>query len=118
MGESLKLQGRQLSIAVAVFYISYVLTELFANLTLRFTKLNLLLGGTMFAWYVASDCSHSTPDDANRELLPRGTLCLLTGLVVHDFKDLLILRFFLGIAEGFVIPGKASSFIAVDGSGN
>ena len=61
MGESLKLEGRQLSIAVAVFYISYVLTELFANLTLRFAKLNLLLGGTMFAWWVASDLSHSIP---------------------------------------------------------
>jgi hypothetical protein len=52
MSRSLDLRGNQLSIAVAVFYVSYVLTELFANLTLRFSKLNLLLGGSMFAWCV------------------------------------------------------------------
>lgn len=49
---SLNLTGYQFSTAVAMFYISYVVTELFANILLRFSKLNVLLGGTMFAWQV------------------------------------------------------------------
>ena len=68
---------------MAVFYVTYVTTELFANIMLRFSKLNVLLGGTMFAW---------------------GSLSLVTGLIVTSYRDLIIMRLLLGVAEGFLIP--------------
>ena len=84
MTSSLGLVGLQFSIATAIFYTTLVVTQIFANVALRFSRASTLLAIPVVAW---------------------GLITLLTGYVVNDYKDLLIIRCFLGIAEGFLVPG-------------
>ncbi len=83
MNKDLKLVGLQFNIAVAVFYPTYMVVEILSNPILRFTQANYVLAGSMVAW---------------------GFITLLTGFVVDNYTDLVILRVFLGLTEGFLVP--------------
>ncbi|KAI9842839.1 MAG: hypothetical protein M1837_006860 [Sclerophora amabilis] len=83
LGTELKLEGLKFSTAVSLFYVSYCVVEIFANVAMRFTSARWLLAGTMLGW---------------------GFITLITGFVVESYADLLVTRFFLGLSEGFFVP--------------
>lgn len=85
MNTDLKLEGLQFNIAVALFYPLYILIDLLSNLILRFTRANLVLAGSMLAW---------------------GFVTLLIGFVVRNYTDLVVIRIFLGLTEGFILPAS------------
>lgn len=51
------LHGNQYNTVIAIFYVGYVLTQVFSNLVLNKTRPSLLLPGVMCAWAVVSACS-------------------------------------------------------------
>ncbi|KAH9062460.1 MFS general substrate transporter [Lactarius vividus] len=83
MGTDLHLTGFRYNIAAAVFFIPYCVVEVPANILLRVFRPSKWLPSLMLAW---------------------GTVTTLTCLV-KSYRGLVILRAFLGLAEGGVFPG-------------
>ncbi|KAI9442628.1 MFS general substrate transporter [Lactarius indigo] len=83
MGNDLHLTGFRFNIAASVFFIFYCVVEVPANILLRVFRPSKWLPSLMLAW---------------------GTVTTLTCLV-KSYQGLVIVRVFLGVAEGGVFPG-------------
>ena len=81
--EDLDLSESQYSVAVGVFYVGYIIFEIPANLILKRTNPAYWLGSLVVAWGICSTCM----------------------MFASDFKSLVIIRTFLGIAESGFFPG-------------
>lgn len=79
----LHVQGNQFNTALAVFYITYILSELPSNWVLKRVHPNRWLPGIVFAW---------------------GVIVTLSGLM-QNFGGLVAVRMFLGLCEGGLLPG-------------
>ncbi|GJJ07535.1 hypothetical protein Clacol_001737 [Clathrus columnatus] len=79
----LHLQGNQFNTALAVFYVTYILSELPSNWVLKRVHPNRWLPGIVFAW---------------------GVIVTLSGLM-QNFGGLIAVRLFLGLCEGGLLPG-------------
>ncbi|KAI0824785.1 MFS general substrate transporter [Trametes gibbosa] len=77
------LHGTQFNVALAIFYVSYILVELPSNWVLKKFKPSRWLPFLVAVW---------------------GTVTTLSGLV-HNYSGLLAIRFFLGFCEGGLLPG-------------
>ncbi|KAH9900009.1 MFS general substrate transporter [Cubamyces lactineus] len=77
------LHGTQFNTALAIFYVSYIIVELPSNWVLKKFKPSRWLPFLVAVW---------------------GVVTTLSGLV-HNFKGLLAIRFFLGFCEGGLLPG-------------
>ncbi|KAL4863851.1 hypothetical protein BDV12DRAFT_206161 [Aspergillus spectabilis] len=81
---SLGMSGEQYNVALAIFFIPYVLAEVPSNIILNhFKKPSVYLGGLVFIWGVIMTC---------------------TGFV-HSYGSLLAIRFLLGLFEAGFLPG-------------
>ncbi|KAL9938391.1 hypothetical protein V8E36_003014 [Tilletia maclaganii] len=81
--EDLGLHGVQFNTALAAFYVSYIVSEVPSNVMLKKVGGNRWIPGLILAWAIVT------------------TLTFL----VQDFKGLVIIRVFLGLCEGGVLPG-------------
>lgn len=79
----LHVQGNQFNTALAVFYVTYILSELPSNWVLKRVHPNRWLPGIVFAW---------------------GVIVTLSGLM-QNFGGLIAVRLFLGLCEGGLLPG-------------
>jgi len=79
----LHLQGNQFNIALTVFYVSYIASELPSNWILKRVHANRWLPAIVAAW---------------------GTVTTLSGLM-QSFGGLIAVRIFLGMCEGGLLPG-------------
>lgn len=79
----LHLRGNQFNTALAVFYVSYIVSELPSNWILKRVRANRWLPGIVAAW---------------------GTVTTLSGLM-QSFGGMIAVRFFLGMCEGGLLPG-------------
>ncbi|KAF6762630.1 MFS general substrate transporter [Ephemerocybe angulata] len=77
------LVGNQFNVLLTLFYVTYVLVEVPSNIVLKKMQPNRWIPLLVFLW---------------------GIVTVLT-CVVKDFKDLVIIRLFLGICEGGLLPG-------------
>lgn len=77
------LVGNQFNVLLTLFYVTYVLVEVPSNIVLKKMQPNRWIPLLVFLW---------------------GIVTILT-CVVKDFKDLVIIRLFLGICEGGLLPG-------------
>ncbi|KAI0751640.1 MFS general substrate transporter [Daedaleopsis nitida] len=77
------LHGTQFNIALAIFYVPYIIVELPSNWVLKRFKPSRWLPFLVLLW---------------------GTVTTLSGLV-HNYSGLLAIRFFLGLCEGGLLPG-------------
>ncbi|CDO71341.1 hypothetical protein BN946_scf184908.g99 [Trametes cinnabarina] len=77
------LHGNQFNIALAIFYVSYIMVELPSNWVLKKFKPSRWLPFLVAVW---------------------GMVTTLSGLI-HNFSGLLAIRFFLGFCEGGLLPG-------------
>ncbi|KAF2675806.1 pantothenate transporter liz1 [Lentithecium fluviatile CBS 122367] len=83
MAHDLGLTSNQYSIALVVFFVTYVLFEAPSNMLIARIKPSLYLPAIMIIW---------------------GTLtCVMAA--IHDFKHLVILRIFVGVFEAGFAPG-------------
>ncbi|KAL4912758.1 MFS general substrate transporter [Aspergillus aurantiobrunneus] len=81
---SLGMSGEQYNIALAIFFIPYVLAEVPSNIILNhFNKPSVYLGGLIFIW---------------------GVVMMCTGFV-QNFDSLVAIRFLLGLFEAGFLPG-------------
>ncbi|KAL3481779.1 major facilitator superfamily domain-containing protein [Aspergillus californicus] len=81
---SLDMNGQQYNVALAIFFIPYVLAEVPSNIILnQFKKPSVYLGGLVFIWGVIMTC---------------------TGFV-QSYGALLAIRFLLGLFEAGFLPG-------------
>ncbi|KAJ7068256.1 MFS transporter [Mycena amicta] len=78
-----KLHGNQFNIVLSVFYITYILVELPSNLIMKRMKPARWICTLVFTW---------------------GAVTTLTCLV-HNFAGLIVIRMFLGLCEGGLLPG-------------
>ncbi|KAJ7498941.1 MFS transporter [Mycena latifolia] len=78
-----KLHGNQFNIVLTVFYATYLIVEVPSNLVLRRLKPNRWIPLLVFMW---------------------GAITTLTSLV-HNFAGLIVIRMFLGLCEGGLLPG-------------
>ncbi|CAO1637823.1 unnamed protein product [Sympodiomycopsis kandeliae] len=83
MEKDLGLKGLQFNTALAVFYIFYILAEVPSNLVLKRIGANIWLPSIIIAW---------------------GIITTLTG-IVKNYAGLLVIRSFLGLSEGGLLPG-------------
>ncbi|THW02158.1 MFS general substrate transporter [Aureobasidium pullulans] len=83
MNEDLGLSSSQYSMALVVFFISYVFFEVPSNLILSKTKPSTFLPTIMLLWGVVTCCM----------------------AVIHDYKHLVALRFVVGVLEAGFAPG-------------
>ncbi|KAH8556456.1 major facilitator superfamily domain-containing protein [Umbelopsis sp. PMI_123] len=81
--ESLLLDSSQFSACLAVFYISYILFEVPANVLLKYFKINVWISIIMLLW---------------------GAITVVTAFVT-SFTTLVVTRFFLGVFEAGYVPG-------------
>ncbi|KAK4055978.1 hypothetical protein OIO90_002972 [Microbotryomycetes sp. JL221] len=81
--EDLGLVGNQYQIALVVFFVGYVITEVPSNILLKLLRPTRFIPAIMLAW---------------------GTVMTLMG-IVHNFEGLTAARFFLGITESALFPG-------------
>ncbi|OCH90976.1 MFS general substrate transporter [Obba rivulosa] len=81
--QDLHLHGKQFNIALAVFYVPYILVELPSNWVLKRMKPSRWLPAWVAIW---------------------GIVTTLSGLV-QNFSGLVAIRFFLGFCEGGLLPG-------------
>ncbi|KAF8529114.1 MFS transporter [Hysterangium stoloniferum] len=79
----LHLRGNQFNTALAVFYVTYILSELPSNWVLKRVHANRWLPFIVFAW---------------------GTVTTLSGFM-KNFGGLIAVRLFLGLCEGGLLPG-------------
>ncbi|KAK7190225.1 hypothetical protein PSPO01_03946 [Paraphaeosphaeria sporulosa] len=83
MVEDLRLDSNKFNIALAVFYVPYILWDVPSNLVIKHLKAGYYLPGILIAWGLVSMC---------------------TGFV-KSYAGLLVARFFLGLAEGGLLGG-------------
>ncbi|KAL8819372.1 MAG: hypothetical protein Q9223_002186 [Gallowayella weberi] len=83
LASDLKLDGTKFNIALAVFYIPYVLVDVPSNWLVKISGANYYLPGLLIAWGIVGMC---------------------TGFV-RDYNGLLVCRFFLGLSEGGLCGG-------------
>ncbi|KAF2870651.1 major facilitator superfamily domain-containing protein [Massariosphaeria phaeospora] len=83
LSSDLALHGNQYNIALSVFFVSYIVFEIPANVLMRKIKPHVFMSGCMFLY---------------------GFLVTMQGLV-SNFGGLVVTRFLLGIAEAGVFPG-------------
>ncbi|KAG2189003.1 hypothetical protein INT44_004145 [Umbelopsis vinacea] len=81
--DSLQLNPSQFSTCLALFYVSYILFEVPANVLLKRFKVNVWISIIMFLW---------------------GAVTVLTAFVT-SYTTLAISRFFLGVFEAGYVPG-------------
>ncbi|CAO3677106.1 unnamed protein product [Umbelopsis ramanniana] len=81
--DSLQLNPSQFSTCLALFYVSYILFEVPANVLLKRFKVNVWISIIMFLW---------------------GAITIVTAFVT-SFTTLAITRFFLGVFEAGYVPG-------------
>ncbi|KAF8469445.1 MFS general substrate transporter [Gautieria morchelliformis] len=81
--KDLKLTGHQFNTALAVFYVTYIVSELPSNWLLKRVHANRWLPFLVGAW---------------------GIVTTLSGLM-HTFGGLVAVRIFLGMCEGGILPG-------------
>eukprot|EP01100_Stratorugosa_tubuloviscum_P011772 TRINITY_DN5339_c0_g1_i1.p1 TRINITY_DN5339_c0_g1~~TRINITY_DN5339_c0_g1_i1.p1 ORF type:complete len:459 (-),score=185.00 TRINITY_DN5339_c0_g1_i1:63-1439(-) len=79
----LEISERQFGFAVGIFYVGYILFEIPANLILRASIPSIWIGSIAVAWGI----------------------CTIAMIFVNDFKDLILVRIFLGITEAGFFPG-------------
>ncbi|BFZ65409.1 hypothetical protein YB2330_006575 [Saitoella coloradoensis] len=79
----LHLTGTQFNVALAIFYVSYIIVEVPANLVLKRARPRIFLPGIMIGW---------------------GVVGTLMG-IVKSYEGLLAARFFLGMFEGGLLGG-------------
>ncbi|TEB30252.1 MFS general substrate transporter [Coprinellus micaceus] len=77
------LRGNQFNIILTLFYVTYILVEIPSNIVLKKMQPNRWIPLLVFLW---------------------GVVTTLT-FVAKDFKDLVIIRLFLGLCEGGLLPG-------------
>ncbi|KAL1608361.1 hypothetical protein SLS60_003302 [Paraconiothyrium brasiliense] len=83
MTEDLQLDSNKFNIALAVFYVPYILWDVPSNLVIKYFRAGHYLPGLLIAWGLVSMC---------------------TGFV-KSYAGLLAARFFLGLAEGGLLGG-------------
>ncbi|KAJ4302852.1 hypothetical protein N0V90_001743 [Kalmusia sp. IMI 367209] len=83
MTEDLHLDSNKFNIALAVFYVPYILWDVPSNLVIKYLKAGYYLPALLIAWGFVSMC---------------------TGFV-KSYAGLLAARFFLGLAEGGLLGG-------------
>ena len=83
MGQDLKLDGKQLNVAVMIFFAAYILVNIPANLLLRKIGARYWLSGLIFTW----------------------GMCTTTSGFVKEYRGLIIARVFLGLCEGGFLGG-------------
>ncbi|KAJ7186806.1 MFS general substrate transporter [Mycena filopes] len=81
----LKLVGLQYNVCAAVFFVSYCFFEVPSNMVLKKVKPNLWLSFIMLIW----------------------GLIMLCMAFVKNYQQLVVARFFLGVAEAGLLPGAA-----------
>ncbi|KUI62793.1 hypothetical protein VP1G_09909 [Cytospora mali] len=80
----LHLDDAQYSTCLSILYVGYILMQVPSNMFInRISRPSLYLGGVMLVW---------------------GLISTLTGNV-NDFKDMVLVRFFLGFVEAAFLPG-------------
>jgi MFS family permease len=80
----LDLTGNRYNIAVAVFFVPYVLFEAPSNFAMKHFSPSVWIGRIMISWGAVTICCAA----------------------VFNFEGLLAIRFFLGIAEAGFFPGQ------------
>lgn len=83
LSKDLGLEGLQFNTALAVFYITYILVELPSNIILKKVGGNIWLPTITFFWGMITACTAAT----------------------HNYTGFLIIRLFLGLAEGGLLGG-------------
>ncbi|KAJ2904409.1 hypothetical protein MKZ38_008082 [Zalerion maritima] len=83
MGKDLRLDGKKLNLAVMIFFATYIVVNIPANLILRHVGARYWLSGLIFTW---------------------GFVTTMTGFV-NNYTGLLISRLFLGLCEGGFLGG-------------
>ncbi|KAH7132288.1 MFS transporter-like protein [Dendryphion nanum] len=81
--QSLKLTGIRYNIAVAVFFVPYVIFEAPSNFLMKYFTPSVWIGRIMISWGIITMCTSA----------------------VTSFEGLLAVRFFLGVAEAGFFPG-------------
>ena len=81
--EDLGLKGSEYNTAVSILFVGYTLGQIPSNMVLTRVKPSLFMGGFMMAWAIISG---------------------LTA-VVHNYRGIILARFFLGIVEAPYYPG-------------
>ncbi|KAL1632174.1 hypothetical protein SLS56_003908 [Neofusicoccum ribis] len=83
--DDLGLHGSQYNTAISILFVGYLLMQIPSNMVMSSKKVrpSLWMGTCMGAWAVVSACT----------------------ALVHDYKGLVLVRFFLGIAEAPFYPG-------------
>lgn len=79
----LGLTGNRYNIAVAVFFVPYVLAEAPSNFAMKYFSPSVWIGRIMISWGIITICTAA----------------------VFNFQGLLAIRFFLGVAEAGFFPG-------------
>lgn len=85
----LKLDGQKFNIALAIFYITYIASEIPSNMMLRKLGAKFWLPFIVFCW---------------------GVITVFFGLV-KNFAGLCVIRLLLGLFEGGLLPGMPVSSI-------
>lgn len=80
---TLDLTGNRYNIAVAVFFVPYVIFEAPSNFAMKYFSPSVWIGRIMISWGIITICTSA----------------------VHNFGGLLAIRFFLGVAEAGFFPG-------------
>jgi MFS family permease len=84
--KELHLTGNRYNIAVAVFFVPYVIFEAPSNFAMKYFTPSVWIGRIMISWGIITICTAA----------------------VSSFEGLLAIRFFLGVAEAGFFPGVIS----------
>jgi MFS transporter, ACS family, DAL5 transporter family protein len=82
--EDLGMESTDFNLATSIFFVGYLLMQLPSNMLITRVRPSLYLGAACAMWGVVSTCNAA----------------------VHDFKSLVVVRFFLGFVEAPFFPGK------------
>lgn len=81
--EDLGMKGTDFNLATSIFFVGYLLMQLPSNMLITRLRPSIYLGTACCLWGVVSTCNAA----------------------VHDFKSLIVVRFFLGFVEAPFFPG-------------
>lgn len=82
--EDLGMKNTDFNLATSIFFVGYLLMQLPSNMLITRLRPSWYLGAACAMWGVVSTCNAA----------------------VHDFKSLIVVRFFLGFVEAPFFPGK------------
>lgn len=88
LATDLKLNGNKFNIALAIFYITYIASEIPSNMMVRRFGAKFWLPFIVFCW---------------------GVITIFLGLT-KNFAGLCVVRLLLGLFEGGLLPGMPVSF--------